>query len=106
MPAWDCLTKVWQITLVRSANKFRSRVCTTVIHHNDFESGGVGLVAQGFQTLNERTPIIVDGDDNADSGAMDEVNDREPSLLVCDSQPNTLLTVGLHTQQENPIPFA
>ena len=33
------------------------------------------------------------------SGAMDEVNDREPSLLVCDSQPNTLLTVGLHTQQ-------
>ncbi len=57
------------ITVIRDANKFRSRIRAAVVHDDDFENGCVDLLAQGLQTLTEQTPIIVDSYDNAEFGS-------------------------------------
>ena len=50
----------------KSANEFRSSLGAAIIHHNDFETRRILLLAQGFQTMREGTPIIVDSYDNAE----------------------------------------
>jgi hypothetical protein len=52
--------------MIRETNKIRSKVRATVVHDNDFESGRVGLLAEGLQTLAEKIPVVVDNYDNAE----------------------------------------